>query len=344
MNDVNDENNGEGEFNTPFSGLKKNIKGSRKVTDSIAPRNSSPAGDGQAAARKAGATPSQPQDFSGEDTEAAAMFLSAMGRSVPRCSANAYSSSEQSMAELLAEADKKRRGMKEVIPEASTYQQQAAPMPKPPGRNKSVRDFGDIPLELDGEDAASFASAMQGVKPVDDSRGRALTPPAPAAPIRHKSVERDYLTEFTEGKYEFALECTEEFFEGHVMGLDPLVVSKLRAGNYSPEAHIDLHGLNAEQAYTALLDFVRASYNQGRRNIIVVTGRGKNSPGGLSILRQNMQDWLTKDPFKRAVLAFCTAQPKDGGAGALYVMLRKLKKSQGKIRWERRPGEERPLL
>jgi DNA-nicking Smr family endonuclease len=66
----------------------------------------------------------------------------------------------------------------------------------------------------------------------------------------------------------------------------------------------------------------------------VVTGRGKNSPGGQSILRTETETWLTKEPLRRVVLAFCTAQPKHGGAGAIYILLRKQKKTEGKVRWD----------
>jgi DNA-nicking Smr family endonuclease len=184
------------------------------------------------------------------------------------------------------------------------------------------------------QDARLFAQAMQGVNPVD-GRGRDL-------PLKPKNESRaalagetDYLKDFLEGKIEFALEYTDEFFEGHVVNMDPLVTAKLRAGQYSPEASLDLHGQNAEQARETLINFIRHAYNNGQRSLVVVTGRGKNSPGGLGVLRKSMQEWLTRNPLKRVVLAFCTAKAKDGGTGALYILLRKLKKSNGKIHWER---------
>lgn len=186
-----------------------------------------------------------------------------------------------------------------------------------------------------------FAKAMQGVRPIE-GKGRDLSPPAPPKPVSAPGWNRE--SDFLQGKFEFALEYTDEFYEGHVMGLDPLVIAKLRLGQYSPESHIDLHGLNSEQAYSALLDFIRTAYNKGQRSLVVVTGRGKNSPGGEGVLRGQMQYWLTHDPLKRVVLAFCTAQPKDGGRGALYLLLRKFKKSNGKIRWDKTPTEENPIL
>jgi DNA-nicking Smr family endonuclease len=197
-------------------------------------------------------------------------------------------------------------------------------------------------LNISEEDEALFAEAVQGVQPLEGG-GRDVPLAVPSAQPQ-VMPEADYLHDFLRGKFEFALEYTEEFFEGHVRGLDPLVRGKLRAGQYSSEAHVDLHGLNAEQACQALVLFLGSAFQKGQRTVIVVTGRGKNSPDGQSILRQHSRDWFTRDPLKRIVLAFCTARPHDGGGGAFYVLLRKGKKKQGKIRWERGPWEEDLLI
>ena len=145
------------------------------------------------------------------------------------------------------------------------------------------------------------------------------------------------LQEFIDGKLEFALAFTDEYVEGHVVGLDLMLVGKLQAGQFSPESHLDLHGMNAQQAFDALVGFFRAAYFKGQRTVLVVPGRGLNSPHGISILREKVQEWFTQEPLKRVILAFCTAKPSDGGAGALYVLLRKFRKGEGKIHWERKP-------
>lgn len=116
-----------------------------------------------------------------------------------------------------------------------------------------------------------------------------------------------------EGKIEFALAATDEYIEGHVLGLDLITVGKLQAGRYSPEAHLDLHGLNAVQAFQTLVGFIKGAYLKGQRTLLVVPGRGRNSPHGMPILRTKVQEWLTQEPFRRVVLAFCTARPADGG-------------------------------
>ena len=63
----------------------------------------------------------------------------------------------------------------------------------------------------------------------------------------------------------------------------------------SPEAHLDLHGLNAQQAFETLRGFMRGSWYKGLRTILVVPGRGKNSPDGVGVLRGKLQSWLTQD-------------------------------------------------
>jgi DNA-nicking Smr family endonuclease len=114
----------------------------------------------------------------------------------------------------------------------------------------------------------------------------------------------------------------------------------LRAGQFSPEAHLDLHGQNAVQAQCSLTWFIKNAYQRGLRTVLVITGRGKNSPDGVGVLRPLLPGWLSKDPFKRVVLAFCTAKAGDGGPGAVYVLLRKYKKSRGKIVWEHSPSND----
>ena len=139
---------------------------------------------------------------------------------------------------------------------------------------------------------------------------------------------------------EFALHHTDEYMEGFVVGVDPWVLARLRNGQFSPESHVDLHGMNASQAYDSLIWFFKNAYQRGMRTVVVVTGRGRNSPDGIGVLRPLLQRWLSREPFKRVVLAFCTAKPGDGGPGAVYVLLRKYKKSRGKIIWEHTPSDD----
>ena len=191
---------------------------------------------------------------------------------------------------------------------------------------------GDSPEDAE---AAACLRAMGQVRPLR-VRGRQVSPePQPGTPPPQGELS---LQDFMDGKLEFALSFTDEYLEGHVVGLDQMIMNKLRAGGLSPEAHLDLHGLNAVQAFEALRGFMRGCWYKGLRAVLVVPGRGRNSPDGMGVLREKLQSWLTQEPFKRVVLAFCTAQPHDGGPGSVYVLLRKYRK-KGRIHWERMPAD-----
>lgn len=210
-----------------------------------------------------------------------------------------------------------------------------APAPKKPAPAQ--------PAPVEDEDL--FSMAMSGVSRMGGAEsGRqvaARVAPAPLPTARDADEEaRAKLYDLVSGKVEFELEYTDEYVQGFVRGLDQKIFRQLKAGQLSPEAHLDLHGLNAEQAYESLLLFTRDQYYQGRRCLLLIPGRGINSPGGMPVLKQELKSWLTRDPLKRVVLAFCTAQPRHGGAGALYVLLRQRKKTEGKVRWENLWGDD----
>lgn len=208
------------------------------------------------------------------------------------------------------------------------------PAPKGKAPAKTVQPTA---AEASAEDSLFF-SAMQGVAPVAGS-GRQIQPPPPP-PLASDAEEDDddadakLMRLAVQGAIEFDLEMSDEYMRGFVRGLDSKIFQQLKAGSLSVEGHLDLHGQNADQARDALLFFMRGSYLAGRRVVLVIPGRGKNSPGGLGILRAQIQSWLTREPLRRIVLAFCTAQPRDGGTGALYVLLRKIRKSVGKVAWD----------
>lgn len=194
------------------------------------------------------------------------------------------------------------------------------------------------------DDADVFSRAMSGVEPLGGVRkGREVqarppqaadVPPDGEAPGDEGAWVRKYLHNLVRGDVEFQLSYSEEYIHGHVQGLDLRVLSKLKAGRFSLEAHLDMHGLNAAQARAAALEFLRSQYHLGRRCVLLIPGRGRNSPGGQALIREELPLWLTREPLRRVVMAFCTALPQHGGAGALYVLLRKFRKETGKVRWD----------
>lgn len=176
-----------------------------------------------------------------------------------------------------------------------------------------------------------FLLAVRNARPIGGGGRRVPKRPEQRAP---QGEREDTLADFMAGKLEFAVSSTGEYLEGHVAGMDELVLNRLREGQFSPEAHLDLHGLNATQAFEALREFIHGAWLRDLRTVLIVTGRGRNSPYGQGILRQKLQVWLTREPFKRVIRAFCTAVPHDGGPGSIYVLLRRFRK-KGRIQWDR---------
>lgn len=104
--------------------------------------------------------------------------------------------------------------------------------------------------------------------------------------------------------------------------LDRRTEDKLRKGKMEIEARIDLHGYTQEQAYAALNEAIPAWQKQGKRCVLVITGKGR---GGDGVLRQKVPQWLDAFPLSPIVLKFFTARIRDGGEGALYVYLRRIR-------------------
>ena len=70
----------------------------------------------------------------------------------------------------------------------------------------------------------------------------------------------------------------------------------------------------------------------GRRCVLIVHGRGRNSPDQRPVLKDAVKLWLTRGELGRRVLAFSTARSYDGGSGAMYVLLRRERRKKAPFR------------
>ncbi|MGZ8160301.1 MAG: Smr/MutS family protein [Methylobacter sp.] len=102
-------------------------------------------------------------------------------------------------------------------------------------------------------------------------------------------------------------------------GLQHNVLKKLRKGQFGLDAEIDLHGLNSNEAKRQLLHFLHDCVKNGYRCIHIVHGKGYRSADNHPVLKNSLNLWLRQH---QDVQAFCSAPPKDGGTGAVFVLLR----------------------
>ena len=110
---------------------------------------------------------------------------------------------------------------------------------------------------------------------------------------------------------------TPDLAVGVSPGVDKRTADRLRRGKLTIDARLDLHGHTQESAHRALYAFIDGAYAAGRRCVLVVTGKGKG------ILQSGVPRWLNEAPMRQKILSFHYAQQKDGGTGALYVLLRR---------------------
>jgi DNA-nicking Smr family endonuclease len=191
----------------------------------------------------------------------------------------------------------------------------AAPSPPPPPAPAREPSEGEL-----------WEGATSGVRPLDPGPGLVAPPPPPpaAGAIWHPDLEAiDALRALVAGDAPFDLADSDEFIEGRMAGLDANLARKLRRGEFAVQGHVDLHGMTRDEAKGTVEKFLRSSRQAGKRCVLIVHGRGLHSKDQLPVLKDALRTWLATGRFARHVLAFATARPVDGGAGAIYVLLRR---------------------
>ena len=114
-----------------------------------------------------------------------------------------------------------------------------------------------------------------------------------------------------------------EIGPGDRAGVDKRTAKRLKRGQLAVEARMDLHGLTQEEAHRALSAFVQGSRAAGRRCVLVITGKGLRPDGPTGVLRAAVPHWLNQPDLREHIVAFTHATPRDGGEGALYLLLKR---------------------
>ncbi len=170
-----------------------------------------------------------------------------------------------------------------------------------------------------------FELAVGPVHPLPE-RNKAHLPAElpPPIPVQHQLDEQRVLLESISDDFDVStLLDTDESLSFRQPGVGADVTRRLRRGEWTLQAQLDLHGLRTDEAREALGRFLREAQKQGLRCVRVVHGKGLGSPGKSPVLKSRVQRWLVQ---KNEVLAFVQARADEGGAGALVVLLRASRK------------------
>lgn len=171
-----------------------------------------------------------------------------------------------------------------------------------------------------------FQEAMTGVAPI--SRDNCVERGFPSVFPERPGDENDSepllrLKDLVEYGLGFQVADTPEYIEGTMYHVHPDVARRLHRGDYSIQAYINLHRLNVSNARDTLEKFLRWAVTTGKTGVLIVHGRGLSSTAE-PILKQKVVEWLTRGPWRKWVVAYASARSCDGGAGATYVLLRRL--------------------
>lgn len=173
-------------------------------------------------------------------------------------------------------------------------------------------------------DLSDFQRAVADVSPLQSDRAelkrKGVPTPSESQQYRRQAAEQENET-FVDGLSTTAVEIIES--EQDMLFVSPGVqlrqMKKLRRGHIPWQAGLDLHGYTLDQAREELSRFIRDCEARGLRCALVVHGKSYSQPGQPALMKSHVNDWLRQ---LSPVLAFCSAQPVDGGAGAVYVLIK----------------------
>lgn len=174
------------------------------------------------------------------------------------------------------------------------------------------------------DDKSLFEQAMMGVRPLAQNNKISLSRdkiPAEVTKRRRVAAQAPVINELNPlSDHAEAFVDGAEILQYKHTSVQNAVFRKLKQAKFRCEAVLDLHGLTIEQAREEVFDFIQLSRQQGCACITIVHGKGHNSDSNKAALKTFVNRWLLD---LETVLAYCSAQPKDGGTGSVYVLLKR---------------------
>ncbi|MDW6024500.1 Smr/MutS family protein [Mesorhizobium sp. BAC0120] len=171
--------------------------------------------------------------------------------------------------------------------------------------------------ELSEEDRIVWAMVAKTAKPL---KGRAVPLPEPVA------VEAAPMEKLLSTAAPVLAQASEKAIHKEKSGAHPFdkqTRDKLLKGRLPIEARVDLHGMTQSEAHGLLLSFLHRAHASGLRYVLVITGKG-TSFGSEGALKRAVPAWLSTPLFRALVSGHDNAARQHGGAGAIYVRLRRL--------------------
>jgi len=177
------------------------------------------------------------------------------------------------------------------------------------------------------DDSDAFRRATQAVTPLKHTGRRPPPPPAAAPASAAVAMRRAAAVGESAARADAGVsdggDVSHLLSEGGTAFVRadaaPDTARNLRRGQWPAGAELDLHGLRVGQARHAVLSFLDECLEHGIRCVRIVHGKGYGSQGLEPVLKDKVRTWLVQ---KTDVMAFSQTPEREGGAGALLVLLR----------------------
>ncbi|MFQ5635715.1 MAG: Smr/MutS family protein [Gammaproteobacteria bacterium] len=171
------------------------------------------------------------------------------------------------------------------------------------------------------DETALFRESVGDVRPVTGGRRLPDRPrPSPDARFSREDDRAALEESLVGGPEPLEIETGEELIF-HRPQVTRRALRKLRRGQFAIQEEIDLHGMTGDEARLALRDFIRECRDRRLVCVRVIHGKGLGSGPRGPVLKAGVNRWLSRWD---EVAAFCSARPRHGGTGAIYVLLNTL--------------------
>lgn len=171
--------------------------------------------------------------------------------------------------------------------------------------------------DISKEDSDLFRQSVGEVKPVRNNR--LIFERKKSSRLKNNHTHYDRNDKSIDSQHPYTIKANDKLSFKRP-GIQQQLFRKLKRGQIPVEMELDLHGLTSNAAKKELIRFIDYCFSENIRCIRIIHGKGKGSENNLPVLKNNLNQWL---PQISNVLAFCSAQPFDGGLGAIYVLIKK---------------------
>ena len=170
-------------------------------------------------------------------------------------------------------------------------------------------------MSEENDDQALWKAVTETVRPLGSK--------TPAKKAEHVSLRKKLTLDVQPSRHSPDLDFTlcTPLIEGDLHAMDRKTGERFKAGAMQIDARLDLHGFTLDKAFEVLKNFIHTQSRQNARCLLVITGKGGLL--GRGVLKAEMPVWMNSGEIRSLVLSYTTAQPKDGGDGAFYILLKR---------------------